>query len=193
MWKIPVVFFRPPTVHALMYLFLFYFPLKCPVSLSVVPLPTLFWAWLSWCPILLSGCSTYASSTWEAMQLFRMKTLCTGEIIKAVWRLHFTLRPISFFLDSVFLLLQLPTCFKFLRKKKSQQLHFKCDSETNGKAEGLLPRGIFHRHLWLRYQPLGRAQPRRESHSFPRNARFTTKLRVEFLKSGDRFTVSIEN
>lgn len=65
-------------------------PLSRPVSLSVVPLHTLFWAWPSWCPILLSDCSTYASSTWEAMQLFRMKTSCTGEIIAQLMCHRFT-------------------------------------------------------------------------------------------------------
>lgn len=50
------------------------------VCLSVVPHRTLFWVSPSWCPIWLSGCSTYASFTWEVMQLFRMRTSCTGEM-----------------------------------------------------------------------------------------------------------------
>lgn len=51
------------------------------VSLNVVPRRTLFWVWRSWCPISLLGCSTYASSTWEVMQPFRMRTSCTGEML----------------------------------------------------------------------------------------------------------------
>lgn len=51
------------------------------VSLNVVPHRTLFWVWPSWCPISLLDCSTYASSTWEVMQLFRTRTSCTGEML----------------------------------------------------------------------------------------------------------------
>lgn len=82
LWVFLFFFLRPP---------IDFFPLLSrPVSLSVVPLHTLFWAWPSWFPILLSDCSTYASSTWEAMQLFRMKMSCTGEIITLLTYHRFT-------------------------------------------------------------------------------------------------------
>lgn len=55
-----------------------------PVSLNVVPHHTLFWVWPSWCPISPLDCSTYASSIWEGMQLFRMRTSCTGEVFSTV-------------------------------------------------------------------------------------------------------------
>lgn len=58
------------------------------VSLNVVQHRTLFWVWPSWCPISLLDCSTYASSTWEVMQLFRMRTSCTGEMLSPVLYHH---------------------------------------------------------------------------------------------------------
>lgn len=62
-------------VFSLVYL------LNLAVSLNVVPHRTLFWVWPSWCPISLLDCSTYASSTWEVTQLFRMRTSCTGKTL----------------------------------------------------------------------------------------------------------------
>lgn len=51
------------------------------VPLNAVQRRTPCWAWPSWCPILLWDCSTCANFTWEAMLLFRMRTLCTGEVL----------------------------------------------------------------------------------------------------------------
>ena len=54
------------------------------VCLNVVPHRTPSWVWPSWFPISLSGCSTYASSTWEVTQPFWTRTSCTGEICKCI-------------------------------------------------------------------------------------------------------------
>lgn len=68
------------------------------VCLNAVPHHTLSWVWPLWCHIWLLACSTCASSTWEVMQQFRMRTLCTGEVFFNVIP---TLSVQQFFLDIV--------------------------------------------------------------------------------------------
>lgn len=59
--------------------------LNSAVSLNAVPRRTLCWVWPLSCPILLLGCSTYASFTWEVMQRFRTRMSCTGEMLSRVF------------------------------------------------------------------------------------------------------------
>lgn len=138
--------------HLFMGLFqtthLFFSPLQRPVSLSVVALRTLFWAWPSWCPTLLSDCSTYASSTWEAMQLFRMKMSCTGEIITQLFYHQVTAWcPITCLILS-------QNSFTHGKQWNSQKneknpkamFHLWGWNYGNYKARGILT-GLFHRFL----------------------------------------------
>lgn len=77
-------------IHRTLHLWLWLCLMSCcdltnsTVSLNVVPRRTLFWVWPSWCPISLSDYSAYASSTWEVLQLFKMRMSCTGERISGV-------------------------------------------------------------------------------------------------------------